>query len=278
MVGKSIGVFGRDMFLYNCDEFTRSFYRDYMRVEQASIPIQEDEAKKIVPNIPAHTGFGSAEDSLSSCFSLRPKPPRQDLLKLMTNSDKVLRFEARMDNGLLEDRARKFVLGVFLSDDSVAVWEIRQRNSGHAEGKFAERSRKKNPATFSWFSPGDFFVGASITISSCPFFVYRADEYTLKFMESYPEVFPQADIQSIASKIRALRDSAALQGWEKISPDQLRELVLQEMDGVLLDQELITLLRFCSVGPDASQIDVATLLKVLENPRLATAHDMSNTA
>merc|ERR1711881_692613 len=115
---------------------------------------------------------------------------------------KVLRFEARMDNGLPEDKSRKFVVGFFLSDDSVAVWEIRQRNSGHSEGKFAERSRKRNPATGNWFVPGEFFVGATLTISSVPFFIYRADEYTLKFMESYPEVFPQADLPVIAGKLQ----------------------------------------------------------------------------
>jgi hypothetical protein len=201
-------------------------------------------------------------------MSLRPKPPRQDLLKLMTNSDKVLRFEARMDNGLPEDKSRKFVVGFFLSDDSVAVWEIRQRNSGHSEGKFAERSRKKNTATNDWFSAGDFYVGASVTVSSCPFFIYRADEYTLKFMETYPDVFPQADIQQIVHKIRALKDSASLQAKATIAPDDLRALVLNEMDGILLDQELITLLRVAGDKNDTSQIDMATLMRLMENPRM----------
>lgn len=227
----------------------------------------DEEVKRVVPSIPTHTGFGSEEDSLSSCVSLRPKPPRMDLLKLMTNSDKILRFEARMNNGLPEDKARKFVIGFFLSDDSTAVWEIRQRNSGHSEGKFAERSKKRNVETGNWLAAGDFFVGATITISSVPFFIYRADEYTLKFMETYSEAFPQADIQLIAEKLKPLKDSSSIKSQVSLTPDQLRDITLTELDGVLLDQELITLLRFCGNGPESANIAVPKLLKALENPR-----------
>jgi len=268
-VGKTVDVFGRALFLYDCDDFTRSFYRDYSGVEQASMPIQDEVKERVQFPIPPHFGFGSEEDSLMTCLSLRPKPPRQDLLKLMTNSEKVLRFEARMDNGLPEDKARKFVLGFFLADDSVALYEISERNSGHWGGKFAERSRKRNPDTDAWFRAGDFFVGATVTVNSCPFFIYRSDEYTLKFMETYPEVFPQADIRLICEKLRPLKDSAKIQGQRTISPDHLRELVLSELDGMLRDQELITLLRFLGNGPASPDIDVMKLSKAIENPRNA---------
>jgi len=33
--------------------------------------------------MPPYNGFGSEEDSLASCLSLRPKPPRRDFKKFM---------------------------------------------------------------------------------------------------------------------------------------------------------------------------------------------------
>merc|ERR1719456_895192 len=119
----------------------------------------------------------------------------------MTHSDQVLRYEACMANSLPEDSTRKFIIGVFLADDSVAVWELRQRNSGHSEGKFAERSKKTNPATGVSFKPQDFFVGADVVINSVPFSIHKADEYTLKFMEDHADVFPMADTKKVAAKI-----------------------------------------------------------------------------
>lgn len=46
--------------------------------------------------IPPYNGFGSLEDSLQNCFSLIPKPPKKDLLKLLENDHKVLRYIAKL--------------------------------------------------------------------------------------------------------------------------------------------------------------------------------------
>ena len=46
-------------------------------------------------------------------------------VKLMTNSDRILRYEAIPMNNVPEDLNRKFIIGIFLSDDTVAVWEVR---------------------------------------------------------------------------------------------------------------------------------------------------------
>merc|ERR1719161_721060 len=91
-VGCEINIFGRKIIVYDCDDFTRQFYRDYLNIEQPSLPIETPEQVHIQLSHPPHTGFGSAEDSLASCIALRPKPPRKDLVKLMSHSDRVLRF------------------------------------------------------------------------------------------------------------------------------------------------------------------------------------------
>ena len=61
---------------------------------------------------------------------------------------------------------RRFIVAVFMADDSVGVWELKLRNSGHGEarmavhralewhqGKWANKARRKNPATGRWFEP-----------------------------------------------------------------------------------------------------------------------------
>lgn len=255
LVGQSIDIFGRKIVIHDCDDFTRDFYKDYMGVDQPSIPIEKPEQVHIQLSHPPHTGFGSAEDSLASCIALRPKPPRKDLVKLMTQSDRVLRFEAKMANQLPEDASRKFIIGCFLADDTVAVWELRQRNSGHSEGKFAERSRKINPATGTSFKPQDFYVGADVVINSVPFSIHKADEYTLNFMDEHVDDFPMANPKAVAAKIAAV---GSVGTGPTISPDQL--IGAAQAAGIsLTDQELITTLRCCA-APGTSAIAVDKLM------------------
>merc|ERR1711977_434868 len=116
---------------------------------------------------------------------------------------KILRFEARCANGQVEDEDRKFIIGFFLANDTMACWELRQRNSGFAEGKFAERGRKRNPYTGEWYKSPDFFVGAAVSVSCMPMVVTRADEYSLKFMEENCHQFPMCNVQIILQKIEA---------------------------------------------------------------------------
>ena len=50
----------------------------------------------IFQEIPPYNQFGSLEDSLQSCLSLIPQPPKKDFIKMLENDHKVLRFEAIM--------------------------------------------------------------------------------------------------------------------------------------------------------------------------------------
>lgn len=46
--------------------------------------------------IPAYTGIGSLEDSKQSCLSLIPQPPKKDVMKMLENDGKILRYLAYM--------------------------------------------------------------------------------------------------------------------------------------------------------------------------------------
>jgi hypothetical protein len=258
IVGQPIMVYDRQIMLYECDEFTREFYKQYIGHDQDRLEIKEPQATHVQLTHAPHTGFGAEDDALASCLRLKPRAPRRDIEKLMNDAQKILRFEARLVNQKQEDDNRRFVVGVYVADGSISVWEPRQRNSGHTEGKFALKTRKKNPATGTWFEPKDFIVGTVVEINSTPFHLLRADEFTLSFMEENCGDFPVASVRVILSKLSGLRP--ALSRDEKISPEELARLASSE--GVFLyPHEIVTLVRaFCEPGGKGS-IPTAQLLE-----------------
>jgi hypothetical protein len=244
IVGQSVTVYGREILLYDCDDFTRDFYRDYIGHEQDSIPINEPEPVHFQLANPPHTGFGTEDDSLASCVHLTPRVPKRDINKLMSEVGKVMRFEAMMVNRKQEDENRRFIIGCFIADGHVGVWESKQRNSGHAEGKFAAKSRKKNSATGTWFKPSDFIVGMTVEVNATPFQIIRADENTLSYMEENCHEFPVADMRVICRKISsgAMADALRKVGAE-ITPEALGKLALEKCNEALWPHELVTIVR-----------------------------------
>jgi hypothetical protein len=262
-VGKSIPVYGREFFIYDADDATKEFYATYLDKHIEPVVVPEPEKVHLQLLYPPHNGFGGDEDSLGSCLQLRPKPPRKDLVKMMTNDGKIMRFEGIPQNNVPEDMHRKFIIEVFLSDDTIAVGEVKQRNSGCWEGKFRKRGLTVNPSTGINFTPGDFFVGAEVTISAMPMLIVRTDEYSLKFMEMNPTLYPQSSLPLLCLKLSPLLSAGAPPAGF-MSPEDFRDLVSGAIGIVLSDQELITLLRNCS-KPDTADIDVTQLMDMIKS-------------
>jgi hypothetical protein len=263
--GQFLEVLGRAFFMYDCDDFTKNFYNVYMGFEQVPLPKQVEDPviyhSRLHP--PPHNGPGTEEDSLASCIHLQPQVPKQDLVKLTTLDGKILRFEARCANGQVEDEDRKFIIGYFLANDTVACWELRQRNSGFAEGKFAERGRKRNPYTGEWYKPTDLFVGASVSISTMPMVITRADEYTLKYLEENSGQFPMSDCYCVLANIAAIKDDEECKALGSLDPDTFRQVVEHKTGVYLEDQELITLLRKFGEPSDEPRIAIDPLLAAI---------------
>lgn len=103
------------------------------------------------------------------------------------------------------------MLSYFLADDTLGVYEPPVRNSGIVGGKFLERSRVYRPQSTEVYRPGDLFVGATLEVHKRIFFVYEADEFTLRFMEQHPDVFPAADgaraVASMREQARGKEDA-----------------------------------------------------------------------
>lgn len=104
------------------------------------------------------------------------------------------------------------------------------------EGKFTEKSKKKNHETGKWYTIDDLYVGKILTVCSVGFRLLRPDEYSLAYMENNPKDFPNCDIDRIRARLTAALGGKSMDGVV-MSPDEIQAL------GILTDQEIITILR-----------------------------------
>lgn len=210
MVGRTVNIYGRDMFIHDCDEFTKRYLSqvcgvpmDYLtgvEVGEAMVPLPQMQ-------LPPHNGFGSTADSAQNCISLIPKPAKRDLYKLMLNEKKILRYTAR----LIEtpgktltnaDMDRRFVVQCFLADDTVSIFEPPTRNSGIIGGKFLERMEVRKECGTRNYLPHDFFVGAKLMIYCRCFALVEADDYTYGYMEDHCPHWPFSDYNLVLKKLK----------------------------------------------------------------------------
>ena len=65
-VGKSIPVYGREFFIYDCDDATKEFYEQFLGKHVEPVVVPEPEKVHLQLLYPPHNGFGGDEDSLGS--------------------------------------------------------------------------------------------------------------------------------------------------------------------------------------------------------------------
>lgn len=254
-VGTTVSVFGRALRLLDCDAFTRAWYSQRHSPQPPAEELREDVPELPRPEIPAYTPgtFGSEADSLASCLSLNPRPPRRDLHKLVENDGKSLRFMARFKHPLRGEEDREFVISFFLADDTVSIFEPQRRNSGRVGGQFLKRSCQKR-SDGSSFTEADFFVGACVFLVGFDFVLTDVDDYSLKYMASRatrPFMGVEPLIRDLAerfdlrsSKLQHAFRSIDRDRSSRISMDELRT-VLDELTGErsMTEAELLAIMR-----------------------------------
>jgi hypothetical protein len=137
MIGRSINFFGRKILLVDCDNFTKDYYRTKYGIKDfTSVAYERREpGTRVERKDPPYTGFGSEEDSLSSCKKMVPEPPRKDFVKWMYYDrqgfdSNILRFLAKIITKDPIQADRRFIISYYLSDDTILVYEPPMRNSG----------------------------------------------------------------------------------------------------------------------------------------------------
>ncbi|NXE99226.1 EFHC1 protein, partial [Menura novaehollandiae] len=206
-IGKCLTLLGRTFLIYDCDKFTQNFYREkYGITDFQPVDVNKKALEKVPQVIPPYNGFGIIEDSLQNCLSLFPKPPRKDIIKMLENNLKVLRYQVALESPIPEDKNRRFILSYFLSDDTIGIFEPPVKNSGIPGGKYLKRTRVAKPGFTPenpiYYEPSDFTIGSTIEVFGHRFIITDADEYVLNYLETNAESFPAATLQSLRDHFR----------------------------------------------------------------------------
>ncbi|NXF41662.1 EFHC1 protein, partial [Nyctibius bracteatus] len=282
-VGKSTTLLGRTFFIYDCDDFTRSFYHDKFGITDFQpVEVKKKPPEEVPRVIPPYNGFGILEDSLQNCFSLLPKPPRKDIIKMLENDHKVLRYQVALESPNPEDRKRRFILSYFLSNDMISIYEPPVRNSGIIGGKYLEKTRVAKPGSTTenatYYEPSDFTIGSTIEVFGHRFIITDADEYVLNYMESNAESFPVATLQSLRNHFRSrqvVKETAnSDMPMPETSKQELDELIVQVQEELkhhhyLNNKNIQEAFLQCDKD-DCGMLDKATFLALCESLRVPT--------
>lgn len=280
--GRTIRIHSRNFLLENCDDFTKKYYWNTFGIEQEKGDNGSEKEWENGHYVPKHISqmhnlprrLYAQRDSSAALSS--PFPDRDSHIVAFddTFDKKILRFQAKFVPHAVHtkvDRTRQFILIYYMENDTLSIDEISESNTGLIGGRFLQRGRYKKcskdmPAASldqpTYFVAADFYVGAIISFMFTPYQslkIIGTDDATLRFCESRPDIFPYSNAKSILASIRrrigsSFQLNAMRQIFRKadsknngILPLDVARAILEKIEpfGNLVEQELVTLARFC---------------------------------
>ncbi|KAJ3147022.1 EF-hand domain-containing member C2 [Geranomyces variabilis] len=209
LIGAVLHLYGRPFVVCDCDEFTKEYYADKYGIETFD-PVRIEDYETAAPPAPfSQAALAANYELLLPPSPLTPStgkvaslptntipmigsgaPPKKDFQKLMLYDTTTLRFSAALNSPRQVDKDRRFVVSLYVADDTISVFEPKSRNTGLVGGKFLEKSRIRKPDGTGFYGTQDFYIGAELVFFHHPFIVTAADDYAVKFMAEHPDMFP----------------------------------------------------------------------------------------
>ncbi|GFQ81432.1 EF-hand domain-containing family member C2 [Trichonephila clavata] len=239
-LGKTIDIFGAKVFLYDCDEFTKEFYKH--KFDKEFVPVTLPELKRFkYRNLVYPQEFGKPSDSLTSCWKIGPSSNKKitnmcNSFSILQNkgggSENLLQFHRLCRDGLdgkilrflsniLTDEPIKkhdfFVISFYLEDDTIEInkFDLNQTCNYGLGRIHLHRMKVAKPTTNPvnanncFYQKSDLYVGNVICANSEQHYLFDADEYTLKYMEEHSNIFPHSNFQLLMNTFQHfLREKA----------------------------------------------------------------------
>jgi Ca2+-binding EF-hand superfamily protein len=192
-VGSTLQLYGRTMYITDCDAFTRNYYEQMGQEQGPPVESETDpflETREAV-KAPTATQPRSYEKIYREVM-LGGGHLNEDMQQFIENDGKVLRFFAIMDDvSTPQFERRPFIILYFLADDKVEVREQYPLNCGRDNFPIFFRKGRMPANDISVLGPQsqprkrseyvnghDFYVGMRLKLMNSEFFIYDADDFT----------------------------------------------------------------------------------------------------
>uniref|UniRef100_A0A2K6KM47 EF-hand domain-containing family member C2 n=1 Tax=Rhinopithecus bieti TaxID=61621 RepID=A0A2K6KM47_RHIBE len=250
-LGVTINVWGRKVLLYDCDEFTKSYYKSKYGIENfTSVSCKPPSPPpKIERKFPPYNGFGSEEDSLRTCIGFKPTPHRRNFKKFMEKDSQMVLLRIK------------------------AAHELFYFSIGITGGMFLKRSRVKKPGQevfkselSEYIKAEELYIGVTVNVNGYLFHLLSADEYTLNYMEQNTDKYPCSNLKLALQKLkqeeaksRELKQifrAADRKHTKKVDYNTFRDILMSFTVGNLSEQEFVTIVRHYRAPEDTcSDVD-----------------------
>jgi len=198
--GQKLNVYGRNFFLYDCDDFTRQFYDEtgHNVGEPGRAPLDPFTKKNTVEQTTFKKLMYPEKEFMEARKGKQMGVDIAATQKFLKNDGRVLRFFCVWHDEKMFGESKPYVVHYFLADDTVEVMEVKQANSGR-DGFPAMLKRSKLPKRYTevapdlscigtnasekvtYYSEVDMKIGGTINVYGRPLLVCGCDDFTRNF-------------------------------------------------------------------------------------------------